>query len=396
MRAYFSTLKGCSGNDSILLGIPNKFIDFPIRKASRLWEAWFQKGNELLRAENFAVLLSKAHHLASEGVFVVVPRGDFDESDITSGDDHGKGGIEDGAFGPAEDVGGNDFFIVVAKDALEFAVGGVFDGGVDLIGGGVFLQEKGAVADGAIGDRNADGVAVELAIEFGDDFADGLSSAGGGRDDVGGTGAGAADVAASKVEDALIVGISVDGGHGAADNAKFVVENFHHRGEAVGGAASAGDDGLISGEFIAVDAIDIGRNVFGRRRGRDDNAFGTILHVDVAVLVALQAASALQDNVDAIVFPSEIVGIFLAKNRDLVAIEDDAVVFAGDEVFVPGAVGGVVLKKISKGGGVDEVVNRDNFEDVFAGFLVHFIGAAERETTDAAESVDCKFDGHVS
>ena len=118
--------------------------------------------------------------------------------------------------------------------------------------------------------------------------------------------------------------------------------------------------------------------------------------MDVAVLVALQAASALQDDVDAIVFPSEIVGIFLAKDRDLVAIEDDGVVFATDEVFVPGAVGGVVLKKISKGGGVDEVVDRDNFEDVFAGFLIHFIGAAEREAADAAESVDCKFDGHVS
>ncbi len=396
MRTYFSTLKGCSGNNSILLGIPNKFIDFPIRKASRLGEARLQSGNELLRAEDFAVLLSKAHHLAGEGVFVVVPRGDFHEGLITGRDEHGEGGVEDGAFGPAEDVGGDDLFIVVAEDALELAVGGVFEGGVDLVDGHVLLKEKGAVADRAIGDRNADGVAVELAIEFGDDFADGLGGASGGRDDVGGAGAGAADVAASEIEDALIVGVGVDGGHGASDDAEFVVEDLHHRSEAVGGAAGAGDDGLIGGELIAVDAIDVGRDVFGRRRGGDDDAFGTVLHMDVAVLVALQAAGALQDDVDAIVFPGKIVGIFFAEDGDLVAIEDDGVVFAGDEVFVPGAVGGVVLKKISKGGGVDEVVDRDDFEDVFAGFLIHLIGAAEREAADAAESVDCKFDGHVS
>ena len=350
---------------------------------------------ELLRAEDFAVLLGQAHHLAGEGVFVVIPRGDFDEHLVFRGDEHGESGVEDGAFGPAEDVGGDDFFIVVAEDALEFAFGGFLQSGIDFFDGGILLEKEGAIADGPIGDRNADGVAVEFAVEFGDDFADGLSGTGGSRDDVGGTGAGAADVAASEVKDTLIVGVSVNGGHGSANDAEFVVENLHHRGEAVGGAGSAGDDGLISGELIAVDAENIGRDVFGRRGGGDDDAFSAIFHVDVAVFMALQTPGALQDDVDAIVFPSEIVGIFFAENGDLVAIEDDGVAFGGDQILVPGTMGGVVLEEISEGRGVNEVIDGDDFEDFLAGFLVHLIGAAECEAADAAEPVDCKFDGHV-
>ncbi len=117
--------------------------------------------------------------------------------------------------------------------------------------------------------------------------------------------------------------------------------------------------------------------------------------MDVSVFVALQAAGALQDEVNPIVLPVEIVGILLAEDGDLVAVEDDVGLVGGDEILVPGAMGGVVLEKISEGRGIDEVVDRDDFEDFLAGFLVHLIGAAEREAADAAKPVDCKFDGHV-
>jgi hypothetical protein len=45
-------------------------------------------------------------------------------------------------------------------------------------------------------------------------------------------------------------------------------------------------------------------------------------------------------------------------------------------------VGGVVLEKISKGVGIDKVVDGNDFESAF------LIGSAESKTTNASESVD--------
>ena len=49
---------------------------------------------------------------------------------------------------------------------------------------------------------------------------------------------------------------------------------------------------MIGGEFVGVDAIDISWDVFGRRWSGDDNTFGTIVKMDIAILMALKTAGA--------------------------------------------------------------------------------------------------------
>ena len=85
----------------------------------------------------------------------------------------------------------------------------------------------------------------------------------------------------------MVIGVSVDRSHNATLDTEFLVEDFHDRSEAVGGARSARDDGLILREFVRVDAEDIGRDVFGGRRSGDDDALGAIVKVDIAIFVAL-------------------------------------------------------------------------------------------------------------
>src|SRR5574344_230780 len=91
-------------------------------------------------------------------------------------------------------------------------------------------------------------------------------------------------------------------------------------------------------------------------------------------------------------------GIFFAENRNLLAFIDKEVlrdvarfVFlddGADLILLPATMGGVVLEKIGEGAGIDQVVDRDNLKSA------HFVGAAESETANPSESVDCKFDGH--
>ena len=71
-----------------------------------------------------------------------------------------------------------------------------------------------------------------------------------------------------RVEDDLVVGVAVNRGHDAADDAEFLDEHLDDRGQAVGGAARVGDDVVLGGiVLVLVDAEDNG-DVFVGWRGR--------------------------------------------------------------------------------------------------------------------------------
>ncbi len=65
--------------------------------------------------------------------------------------------------------------------------------------------------------------------------------------------------------------------------------------------------------------------------------------MDIAVLMGFQTSSALKDDIDAIVFPVKIMGILLAKDRNLMSGENDVSLIVGDFIFMPTAMGGVIL-----------------------------------------------------
>ena len=124
--------------------------------------------------------------MRGEGHFVVIPSNHLDVLGASRiFDDHREGGIEDGTEGVAKDITGNDFVFGVSENAFEFAFSGFLHGSVDFFNGDFLLEGYGDVTERAIGDRNADGETIEGAIEFGNDFADCLGSARGGRNDVG-------------------------------------------------------------------------------------------------------------------------------------------------------------------------------------------------------------------
>ncbi len=108
----------------------------------------------------------------------------------------------------------------------------------------------------AVGHRDAEGVAGQLAVEVGDHLADGLRRAGGRGDDVDRRGAGAVGVGVDLVGHALVVGVGVAGGHQALLDPERLVEHLGHRGQAVGGARGVGDDPVGRLERLVVDAQD--------------------------------------------------------------------------------------------------------------------------------------------
>lgn len=139
------------------------------------------------------------------------------------------GGIEEGAITHSDDVGGDDLLFVVSEG---FGGSGLH-GGIDGIDGDIIAFDDGYQDGGAASrDWNTLGGADELAIQFRDDKADGFSGTGAVRDDVSGASAGTAEIAFAvrSIEDHLITGIGMDGGHDAGLDREGIIESFGHRG----------------------------------------------------------------------------------------------------------------------------------------------------------------------
>src|SRR5262249_5219077 len=148
----------------------------------------------------------------------------------------------------------------------------------DLLCAGGFGQVGGQVGGRAGGDRHPQRVTVELALQLRHHQADGLGRAGGGGHDVQRGGAGAPQVLVRAVLQVLILGVGVDGGHQASDDAELVVQYFGKRRKAVRGARRIGNDVLAAVVLVVIHPEDDGEVLVGGGRG-DDHFLGTRVEV---------------------------------------------------------------------------------------------------------------------
>src|SRR5690606_26296500 len=119
------------------------------------------------------------------------------------------GRVEGAGRRGVDDVGGDDRVLGVLEEALQLALGGLLEGGVDLFLGDLAAQLDDQVGDRAGGDRDAHRDAVQLALELRQHQRGGLRGTGGGGDDVLGGGTRATQVLVREVQDPLVVGVGV-------------------------------------------------------------------------------------------------------------------------------------------------------------------------------------------
>src|SRR6185369_7981982 len=182
---------------------------------------------------------NEVDHAAGVAPLVVVPRDHLQEVAVQH---LGQQGIDDAAVGIAQHIARNHGILGVGQDALEFAFGRGFQCGVDRFRGGGFVQNGDEIDYRNIRGGDAHRITVQFTFEFGEDEADGLGGAGGGRNHVDRGGAGTAKIFVREVEDLLIVRIAVDRGHRAFLYTEALVDDLHDRREAVGSAGGVGND----------------------------------------------------------------------------------------------------------------------------------------------------------
>ncbi len=259
-----------------------------------------------------------------------------------------------------------------------------------------FGQLDGQVGDRAGRNRHPQRIAVELALQLGHHQPDGLGRTGGGRHDVQRGRAGAAQVLVRAVLQVLVLGVGVDGGHQALDDAELVVQHLGNRRKAVRRARGVGDDVLAAVVLVVVDAQHDGDVLVGGGRG-DDHLLGAGLQVAFGLGRVGEKAGGFDDDVDAQVAPRHRRRALLDLERlDLVVADDDGVLaFEADVVGQP-AQDRVEFQQVRQRGVVGDVVDRDHL-DVGAGALLLLRQQGPVEVApDSTEAVDAYSDRHLS
>ncbi len=281
-------------------------------------------------------------------------------------------------------------FGVVVQDALELAFRGGLQDAVHFFGGRVAAGHERQVDQRHVDGRDADGVAVQLAVQFRQDQAHGGGGAGLGGDHAHGGRTGAAQVFVVDVGQDLVVRVGVNGGHQTVFQAQLVVQRLDQGGQAVGGARRVGDDGVGRLQHAVVDAVDDGGVDILAAGGRDDDFLGAALDVRAGLFLGGEKARAFQHDVDLQVAPRQFGRVAVGQHADLVAVDDHelAVDFDGAREL---AVGGVVARQVRVRLGIAQVVDGDDFDIVL---LATFVVGTQDVAADATVTVDGDANGH--
>ena len=274
------------------------------------------------------------------------------------------------------------------QDAAHRAVRGGQQGGVDFLDRDFATGDDLQVDDRDVRGRDADRRAVQLALQFGQDQAQGLGGAGRGRDHRQGGGAAAVQILVHRIQRRLVAGVGVDGGHIAALDAEQVVQHLGHRGQGVGRARAVGHDDVVGRQGLMVDLEDDGL-VGAVGRGRDQHALGPRLQVSRGLVLGGEDARAFQGDVHLQLGVRQVGRVALGRDFDLARANVDPVL-AGRDGAGEAAVHRVIAEQVGVGLDRTQVVDRHDL-DVLAAVLDD---GAKDEAADAAEAVDGDANGH--
>jgi hypothetical protein len=124
-----------------------------------------------------------------------------------------------------------------------------------------------------------------------------------------------------RVEQALVVGVGVHGGHVAGLDPEVVLDHLHHGDDAVGRARSVGDDLVLLGVVILVVDLVHERGIHALARGGDDDLLGPAIDVGRCPITAGKDARGIHDDVGAHVAPGDLGRISLGEGLYLVVAD---------------------------------------------------------------------------
>ena len=186
-----------------------------------------------------------------------------------------------------------------------------------------------------------------------------------------------------QIEDALVVGVGVHGGHRTGNDPEEAFHDEGYRSKAVRGARGVGNDMVLGRIVVVVVYAHDDGEVFFLRRGCNDDFLGAVLDVDMGLFGGTENTRGFDHHVDAIGSPGEELGIAFREAMDLPVAHGGIVAFHHG-VKIGTAVVRIVFEQMEVGFRIEEVVDGDDFHFI----LIFGVQSAEDLPADTAETVD--------
>jgi hypothetical protein len=190
------------------------------------------------------------------------------------------------------------------------------------------------------------------------------------------------------IDEVLIAGVGMNGGHESLFDAKGIVENLDHGNKAIGRTRSVRDN-LVLGRVkgVVIHANNEGRiGVSGR--SRNDDVGSASFKMGGGLIAISEEARGLDNDVDAEFLPGKILGIANGGDLQKFAVDKDSVLGCFNSC-VEATHDRVVLKQVRHSGHRTQIVGGNDL-DISAG-LPH---RPEEIAADATEAIDADTDGH--
>mmetsp|Transcript_27690 Transcript_27690/g.67390 ORF Transcript_27690/g.67390 Transcript_27690/m.67390 type:complete len:357 (-) Transcript_27690:112-1182(-) len=317
--------------------------------------------------------------------FVIIPRDNLVEVVVQG---HASTSVNNGTALVMKNILGNNGIIGVSENTLEVSFGGFLQGSLDVVTTAWLFGTDSQVDQGNVRGGDADSHTGQLAVEFRDDLTDSLGSSSTGRDKVVQGTTSSTPVLSSlggSVDNQLVGGSSVDGGHKTLDNAKLVMNDLGHGSKTVGSTGSVGKN-FSSGVGSVVDSHHIHGGV--RRRSRDDDPLCSSLDVKTSLGDILKDTSGLANSLSTDSSPWDLSRISAGEELDLGSSNVEAVTFDGYITWV-GSVDGIVLELVGSVVNVKEGVIDSNDGGIWV-----VKSSTAHKATDTSKSVDSKAKRH--
>ena len=200
--------------------------------------------------------------------------------------------------------------------------------------------------------------------------------------------AGATQIFVRQIQQALVVGVGVDGGHGAALDTKSVLDDFGDRREAISGAGGVRNDVMLC-RIVALVVHAEDKGGVGTVRGCGDDDF---LHGRAQMLLGIRApgeqAGGFNNDFRANRSPVELRRVLRAEYPEGFAVYRDAVFRVG-HLMRQIAEHGIVFQQMRERFGVRDVVHRDELNILVVDRRPHDVAS------NTAEAVNADLDGHA-
>ena len=192
----------------------------------------------------------------------------------------------------------------------------------------------------------------------------------------------AVEVLVELVLGGLVVGVGVHRRHEALLDADRVVHHLGERRQAIGGAGGVGDDEMVAGQLVVVDAVDDGEIGIVGRRG-DEDALGAGVEMRLGLLLGSEEAGAFERDVDPERLPGQFRRVLDRGHLDRPGAAIDGV--AGDhDLAGKAAMDRIEAQQMGIGLDRGEIVERHHLDVLAAGLD----DGAQDIAADAAKPVD--------